>query len=162
MPDDDVEDQVQDENIKKLIASNRKQAEELAKQRDEMNAERRSFLLDKVGIPSDGPGALFRDTYAGELSEDAIRSAGDKYGVLGGNQQQQLSSRDEELEALRSVGNTVGNLGTQPNLTEEVRAALLKTNGDPDQVMEIVRQHNLRMDTSESGSERFLNQGFPV
>ncbi len=159
--DNEVETQIQDENIKKLISSNRKQAEELAKERESMNAERRSFLLDKVGVPSDGPGAMFRDTYNGELTEDAIRSTAEKYGVLGQSQQQQ-SSRDEELAALRGVGNAVGNLGTSPDLTSEVRAQLLKTGGDPDLVMEIVRQQGLRMDTSEGGSERFLNQGFPV
>ena len=155
MSDENEAEGVEDERIKKLIKDTRKQAEDLAKERELMNAERRSFLLDKAGIPSEGPGAMFRDTYNGELSEDAIRATAEKYGVLDSVKRQEDSSRDEELAALRGVQNAVGNLGTSPDLTSEVRAQLLKTGGDPDLVMEIVRQHNLKMDTSESGSERF-------
>lgn len=42
----------------------------------------KSAIFDQVGIPTEGSGKLFRDTFSGELDEAAVRSAAEEYGVI--------------------------------------------------------------------------------
>lgn len=162
MSDEELEG-VEDERIKKLIKDSRQQAEQNATDRAAIEAERLDVGFDRANIPSSGPGLLFRENYKGDPSAEAIRAAAEKYGISGASssvdeqRQRDEQSREDELNRLRSSSQSVGNQSIAPNAEAELMAQLLATNGDPDLIMDIVRQHNLRMDTSDSGSARFQN-----
>lgn len=160
---------VEDERIKQLIKDTRAQAEQNANDRAAIAAERLEVGFERANIPAAGPGLLFRENYKGDPSADAIKSAAEKYGILSPQQQQADTSQEEELQRLRTSQQSVGDQAHTPNVADEIRAKMLKvdeSNLSPDEksaaIMEIVRQHNLTMDTSESGSSRFLAGQAPI
>lgn len=69
--------------------------QELAQREAELERVRRDLLFDKVGIPGEKIGKLFRDSYQGELTEEAIRAAAIENGVL----EQQRTTPEPEREA---------------------------------------------------------------
>ena len=60
-------------------------------------------IYAEIGIPDSGAGKLFRDTYPGEATVEAVRAAAEGYGdaVL----PKAVDPRQDELEALRRMNN---------------------------------------------------------
>lgn len=100
-------------------------------------AERRLALRD-AGIPTTGVGKLFEKAYDGPLDAEAIKTAAEEYGILGGGQQ----VSDDELAAQQRLANNSAGAGagsSTPDIGAELAAA--KTQ---DEVMAVARKHNLQ------------------
>lgn len=165
MSDDDL-DLIEDEKLKELLKEARQGKKEIAEERKALEAERRAVVFDRLGIPEDGPGLMFRETYQGNSDAESVRTAAEKYKVIGAPapSNEQLSQEDE-LRRLQSSQQNVGDGGQVPHAEDEIRAQMMKIDQSslsPDEkvaaLMEIVRQNNLRMDTSEEGSSRFISR----
>jgi len=166
MSDEDL-DLIEDDRIKALLQEARQGKKEIAEERKALDAERRAVVFDRLGIPEDGPGLMFRENYQGGSSAEEIKAAAEKYKVIG---QAPVvdTSQEDELNRLKASQQSVGDGGYVPNHEDEVRAQLRKVDESsmsPDQkvdaIMEIVRANNLLMDTSEAGSARFMQGRAP-
>ncbi len=145
--DSEEQELVLDPNIRKALREAEKERKAMAAERAALEAEKRAVQFDRLGIPETGAGQLFRETYQGDASADAIRAQADKYGLLTPTPPPappQQNFRQDELNALRNVQDSVGNLGAQPDPQGEVLSQLLKAK-DSDEIMAIVQQHNLSL-----------------
>jgi hypothetical protein len=161
MSDEDL-DLIEDEKIKALLKEAREGKKELAAERDALRAERLSVGFDKADIPETGPGLMFRENYKGDPSAEAIRAEAQKYGITKVAEVQVDTSQEDELTRMRNSQQSVGDGGHVPNAEDEIRAQMRKIDEStmsPDQkrdaLMDIVRDNNLRLDTTEQGSARF-------
>lgn len=151
-------DGIEDENIRNLIRQAREDKKTIATEREALNAEKRAVLFDRLGVPDSGPGLMFRETYNGEITAEAVKSAADRYGVLAPppqqsyQQQQQFSQQDADLERMRTMQSQVGGLGASPRVEDEIYAKLMATDGEPNAVAAIVREYGLKLNTSDVAS----------
>jgi len=67
---------------KRLRADNKRLEAEAATAKAEAAAVQREAMFDRVGVPKDGPGALFRKAYDGDIAEDAIRAQATEFKVI--------------------------------------------------------------------------------
>lgn len=143
---------VEDERIRTLIQDTRKEKETLAAERAQLESERLQVAFDKVGVPETGPGLMFRESYKGDPSAEAIKSAAERYGILGppapSSPDAPLGLSDADIARMRELQNTVGSQGQAPRRSDEVLAKMLNSES-ADEVMEIVRQERLVLDTSD-------------
>jgi hypothetical protein len=167
MSDEDLEG-IEDERIKTLIREARADKKQIADERKALDAERRAVVFDRLGIPEDGPGLMFRENYQGGSSPDEIKAAAEKYKVIGAPAPVVDTSQEDELARMRNSQQSVGDGGFVPNHEDEILAQMRKvdaSNMAPDEkrdaIMEIVRANGLKMDTSEAGSARFMQGRAP-
>lgn len=75
-------------------------------------------ICDQLKIPSDGVGKLFRDTFTGEVTFEAIKTAADSYGLIPSE-----GSGDEggqtDLDALKRINSL-----TDPNQSKDAEALM--------------------------------------
>ena len=73
-------------NLRKALKGQGRELKELRSSAEEALAKVQGFeaekVFDAVGIPKDGAGKLFRDTFKGDLDADAVRSAAQEYGLI--------------------------------------------------------------------------------
>jgi hypothetical protein len=67
------------QRFEEQLAAERERNERNEKRIEQME---RNALFDKLGIPEDGSGKLFRDTYTGDMDAAKMREAAEGYGVL--------------------------------------------------------------------------------
>lgn len=71
-----------EKQVKALEASNTELASKLDESTKTIAGFTRTSMFDKLGIPDKGAGKLFREHYAGDLNEDAVRAAAAEYELL--------------------------------------------------------------------------------
>jgi len=100
-----ADDQTPDEGnaVKELRAKLEASIAERAQERAELLQLRKERLFDKVGIPEKGPGVLFRKTYDGDLTEDAIKAEADLYDLFAKPAEEQP---DPDANAWSRITNT--------------------------------------------------------
>ena len=167
MSDEDLEG-IEDERMKALIREAREGKKQIADERKALEAERRAVVFDRLGIPEDGPGLMFRETYSGAATMEEVKASAEKYKVLAPVSAVVDTSQEDELARMRASQQSVGDGGFVPNHEDEIRAAMRKVDESsmsPDDkvaaIMDIVRNNNLLMDTSEAGSARFMQGRAP-
>lgn len=110
----------------------RRQEQELSEANAKIRASDLRAIYAELGIPTTDVGKLFRDTYSGDATIDAVRTAAEGYGdaVL----PKQVDPRADQLEALRRL-NAAGDPSQSPeaqdilNTTLEKLAATQKPGG---------------------------------
>lgn len=80
---------------------------ENAELKAELERTKRESAFDKAGIPTEGPGALLRETFAGPADPEAVKAAAEKYGIALGTQDSGAGQYDDELDALRRTTGAV-------------------------------------------------------
>jgi hypothetical protein len=58
------------------------QAAEMKTLRDQVAQFTKAEVFNTIGVPTSGPGKLFRDTWSGDMSPDSVRAAAEQYGIL--------------------------------------------------------------------------------
>lgn len=92
-----------------LRKENERLKAEAAQAKAEVAATQREALFDRVGVPKDGPGALFRKAYDGDIAEDAIRAQATEFKVIETPRHTPLEEReviDRANDALAGATNT--------------------------------------------------------
>lgn len=147
---------IQDDRIKQLIQETRRDKEQLAADRAALEAERLSVGFDRAGVPETGPGLLFRESYKGDPSADAIRAAAERYGITGQPAATPPPAPSgppqSDIDRMRFLQSAVGAEGQGPNREQEVLAKMMNADG-PDELMEIVRAERLLMDTRDGARD---------
>ena len=123
----EIENQPLDPNVRAQIRKAEKQAEELAETKAELNAYKRETQFTKLGIPEDGVGKLFRKSYDGDLTPEAISKSALEYGIIKPTEPVVDQALQHELESLRQAqGATIGNTGAIPDPLAELRTKIDK------------------------------------
>lgn len=125
----------------------RKENAELKRQLEareqEIAARDRTALFDKVGIPAEKAGALFRKSYDGALDEAAIKAAALEYGLV----QEERTTPVEEAEVLNRINDSLaGAQGPSDLLSADVDAAVtaaIEKAESPEEVERILKRHKL-------------------
>lgn len=125
----------------------RKENAELKRQLEASQAEiatrDRSALFDKVGVPAEKMGALFRKSYEGPLDEAAIKAAAIENGLI----EEQRTTPVEEREVLTRINDSLaGAQGPSDLLSADVDAAVtaaIDAAKSPEEVTAILKRHNL-------------------
>lgn len=125
----------------------RKENAELKRQLEareqEIAARDRTALFDKVGIPAEKAGALFRKSYDGQLDEAAIKAAALEYGLV----EETRTTPTEEAEVLNRINDSLaGAQGPSDLLSQDVDAAVtaaIEKAESPQEVEQILKRHKL-------------------
>lgn len=130
MPNDDEFDrdgsEVLDPNIRRQLREAEKQRGELEETRARLAALERKQAFDEAGIPTTGPGALFRKAHEGSMTPEAIRESAAEYGILTETASTPAHDNDlrAELEALRAAQSGGSVTHDQPSREDLFRQAL--------------------------------------
>ncbi len=105
----------------------RSQEKELGQMKKQLRDSELKAVFAELRIPNEKAGKLFRDTYAGEVTLEAVRRAAEDYDVLPkGDETQSLDpQRQAELDALRRVNNAT-ETNTSSDATEVMQDVLAK------------------------------------
>lgn len=112
-------------SVVKDLEQKLKDANKLIGEKDEQIGEFQSAALTStmsaVGIPEDGPGKLFRETYSGEPTEEAIKTAALEYGLI---EDKEAEEADAAAEAAGSIDDAQGSGGSDElNIMEQIEQA---------------------------------------
>lgn len=80
--DDDSEEELAPKDLRRQLRAANKRAAELESQSKEMQGLQKENAFLKVNLPDTPVTRLFRDTYTGDLTEDAIRAGATDLGIL--------------------------------------------------------------------------------
>lgn len=84
--EDDEDDPALVKKLRAVIKDQSKELKGLRSETEEFQGKVQEFerasVFDSVGIPADGMGKLFRDSYPGELDQAAVQAAAEEYGLL--------------------------------------------------------------------------------
>lgn len=138
---DETDDGDQDNKVsmsRKDIRALEKQAKAGREAEARAQAAERRLALREAGIPTTGVGKLFEKAYDGPLDLEAIKTAAEEYGILGGGQQ----VSDDELAGQKRLANNSAGAG-QGSASPDVMAELAGAKSQ-DEVMAIARKHDLK------------------
>lgn len=130
MPNDDEFDrdgsEVLDPNIRRQLREAEKQRGELEETRARLAALERKQAFDEAGIPTTGPGALFRKAHEGSMTPEALRDAAAEYGIETEGSAPRSTEPDlrAELEALRAAQSGGSVTHDQPSREDLFKQAL--------------------------------------
>lgn len=125
----------------------RKENAELKKQLQareaDIAARDRSALFDKVGIPAEKAGALFRKSYDGQLDEASVKAAALEFGLI----EEPRTTPTEEREVLTRINDSLaGATPTADVLSADVDAAVSEAIAKAesnDEIDQILKRHGL-------------------
>lgn len=135
-----------------------KDLEEKAKAADSLTAERdaltaqlagfqKSAAFDRLNIPPTGSGKLFRDTYQGELTDEAIIAKASEYGVVQAPQPQTAQPTIPGIDQDAWARQQAALQGTASS-TPATAMDALKTAATPEALLDTLRELGL-MDASQ-------------
>jgi len=122
----------------------RKQNEQLLARNKDLEAKvadrDKADLFAKIGIPDKGAGALFRKTYNGELTEEAIRKEALDYELI----QPERTTPTEERDVLARIQDaTAGTTGLRDVKVPEALIQQIEAAKDNDEIDKILESHGL-------------------
>lgn len=125
----------------------RKENAELKRQIEASNAEiaarDRTALFDKVGVPTEKAGALFRKSYDGTLDEATVKAAALEFGLIN----EERTTPVEEREVLTRIGDSLAGAQSPSDfLSQDVDTAVTAAINDaksPEEVTQILKRHGL-------------------
>jgi hypothetical protein len=139
----DVQDQPEPGWAKALRKENAEMKRLLEAKEAEIATRDRQALFDKVGIPAEKAGALFRKSYDGALDEAAVKAAALEYGLV----EEQRTTPTEEAEVLNRISDSLaGARGPSDFLSADVDQAVTAAINDaksPEEVVAVLKRHNL-------------------
>jgi hypothetical protein len=136
-----------------------KDAETAARERDEAKAElatiKRDAMFDRLGIPNEGLTKLFRQHYAGELTEEAIKAEAINYGLFQQAPtipQPTIPGIDQDAYQRQVAAQAGTPIGAQPSAVEalnQLRTTAVTHDGGLEQAINILRANGV-LDPTQS------------
>lgn len=126
---------VLDENIRKQLRS---QAKALKDAETKIREAELRATYTELGIPNEGAAKLFRDTYSGDPSPEAVKAAASQYGdaVLKPAPPSELElERQKQLEALSRINGADGTAAPEgQSMLDELLAKLTAAKNSPEEM----------------------------